>query len=488
MFYWALALLAAVTSVVCARQSGVTCPASYDADVLILGAGMSGISAAKSLHENGVNSFLILEARDRIGGRMRSEEFGGIRVELGEQWIYGFHMHQDPPKRLTAHNDMQKLARRCGLKGFLPQFNETKAFHNKNKLFTNKTLNEVSYNFGNASLDALVSSYLRKEKGLPDISVEQALMENGWIPETPLQKLVEWDFFNFLIHESTDTASLYRSFPTKIFDDFGTDYLLVTDQRGSEHLLHCMAEDFSLTPNDPRLKLGTKVLRVHNGDSCVCVDTISSGEKRSYCAKHALVTFSIGVLQSPNVVQFIPRLPQWKRKVINFFPMGQVLRIFLKFNHSFWEDVTFIDRADNFKGRFAAFQPLDHDRYNISSNPVIEWSFIDKAADAISSQPTWMTKKETMEVLHELYPEAVIPEPEEFLVTNWKHDPLYFGAIVTKPVGATDAMYKALFAPVGRLYFSGDAVHKDYSGLLHGAYYSGIEVGKNIAIALKANK
>ena len=483
MFYLAIALLVASFSAV----SGVTCPAYYDADVLILGAGMSGISAARSLYENGVDNFLILEARDRIGGRMRSEEFGGIRVELGEQWIYGFHMHQDPPKRLTAHNHMQKLAKRCGLKGFLPQFNESKAFHNKDKLITNKTLNEVSYNFGNATVDALIGSYLMKEKGLPDISVEQALMENGWIAETPLQKLVEWDFFNFLMHESTDTASLYRTFPTKIFDDFGADYLLVTDQRGSEHLLYCMAEDFRLTPDDPRLKLQTKVLRVHNGDSCVCVDTILSyGERKRYCAKYAIMTFSLGVLQSRNV-KFIPRLPQWKKQVINFFPMGQVLRIFCKFNYSFWEDVTFIDRADNFKGRFAAFQPLDNFRYNISSSPVnvIEWSFIDKAADAISSQPIWVTKKETLEVLHELYPKAVIPEPEEFLVTDWKHDPLYFGAIVTKPVGATDAMYDALSAPVGRLYFSGDAVHKDYSGLLHSSYYSGIEVGKNIANELK---
>ena len=472
------------------HAQGVTCPASeseYDADVLILGAGMSGISAAKSLYEHGVKNFMILEARDRIGGRMRSEEFGGIRVELGEQWIYGFHIPQDPPKRFNDdQNDLQKLAKRCGLKGFLPQFNETKAFHVKDKVIDSKTLNQVFYNFGNASLDALIYRFTRQEEGLPDISVEQALMEHGWYPTTPLEKLAEWDFFNFLIHESTETASYYRTFPSKIWDDFGTDYLVVTDQRGSEHLLHCLAEDFKLAKNDPRLKLGTRVTRVYNGDSCVCVDTVSGWRRKTYCAKHALVTFSIGVLQSPNLVQFFPPLPAMKRNVINFFPMGQVLRIFLKFNHSFWEDVTFIDRADSFKGRFAAFQPLDNDRYNISkSNHVIEWSFIDKAADVISSQPTWFTKREAIDVLHEMYPQASIPEPEEFLITDWKNDPLYRGAIVTKPVGATDEMYEVLAAPVGRLHFSGDAVHKDYGGLLHAAYYSSIKAGKAIASALK---
>ena len=78
------------------------CPAlesDYDADVLILGAGMSGVSAAKSLHENGVDNFMIIEARDRMGGRMRSEQFGGVRVELERetendvQQQHSLHLH-----------------------------------------------------------------------------------------------------------------------------------------------------------------------------------------------------------------------------------------------------------------------------------------------------------------------------------------------------------------------------------------------------------
>jgi polyamine oxidase len=48
-----------------------------------------GISAAKVLAENGVEDLVILEASDRIGGRIRKEDFGGVSVELGAGWIAG---------------------------------------------------------------------------------------------------------------------------------------------------------------------------------------------------------------------------------------------------------------------------------------------------------------------------------------------------------------------------------------------------------------
>lgn len=50
---------------------------------------MKGISAAKVLAENGIEDLVILEASDRIGGRIRKENFGGLSVELGAGWIAG---------------------------------------------------------------------------------------------------------------------------------------------------------------------------------------------------------------------------------------------------------------------------------------------------------------------------------------------------------------------------------------------------------------
>ena len=483
MLFSIFSLLLLATSL---HAQGVTCPTSdseYDTDVLILGAGMSGISAAKSLYENGVKNFMILEARDRIGGRMRSEEFGGIRVELGGHWVYGIHLDEDPPERLSGRNNIQELVERCGITGFIVVTTE-RVVHDGRIFVDYNTTDDVGDVFLGVLDRTAQNSLSRQQKGLPDQSVKAGFLESGWESITPLEKLMEWDFFNFLHHQVPESASLYRTLPFKV-NDFGLDYLLVTDQRGSDHMLHCLAEDFRLMPNDPRLKLNTRVFRVHNGNSCVCVDTVSGWNKKTYCAKYALVTFSIGVLQSQKTVEFVPQLPEEKMDIVNYFPMSNVVRIFLQFNYTFWEDVPFIDRVDNITGRYPAFLSLDHHSYNITvmSNPsnVIVWSLTDKMADKVSSQPDWVTKSEVMELLHEMYPNSYIPEPKDFLVTNWKNDPLYYGSTVTTPVGATDEMYEVLSAPVGRLYFSGDGMHKDYSGLLHGAYYSGIETGRIMA-------
>ena len=83
---WIVCLLSmpcsAAEASVKAEESSYSCE-NPDAQVLILGAGMTGIAAAYSLHINGTTNFIILEAQDRIGGRMRTDTFAGVRVNTG---------------------------------------------------------------------------------------------------------------------------------------------------------------------------------------------------------------------------------------------------------------------------------------------------------------------------------------------------------------------------------------------------------------------
>lgn len=65
-----------------------------DFDVIIIGAGPAGIGAASILNKQKV-SYIVLEARDRIGGRVLSQKIDGVFIDLGASWIHAFS-HQNP--------------------------------------------------------------------------------------------------------------------------------------------------------------------------------------------------------------------------------------------------------------------------------------------------------------------------------------------------------------------------------------------------------
>ena len=71
-------------------------PESNHHKVLILGGGVAGIIAARTLRQNGIDDFLIVEARHELGGRMMSHTFAGKTVELGANWIQGTQTGDGP--------------------------------------------------------------------------------------------------------------------------------------------------------------------------------------------------------------------------------------------------------------------------------------------------------------------------------------------------------------------------------------------------------
>jgi polyamine oxidase len=96
-----------------------------DAKVLILGAGVAGITAAQKLESYGISDFLIIEAHHEVGGRLKSRPFGSHdhvsasqandtlkSIEVGAQWIQGYH----------EQNPIWRLAKKHGIKTRLSDF------------------------------------------------------------------------------------------------------------------------------------------------------------------------------------------------------------------------------------------------------------------------------------------------------------------------------------------------------------------------------
>src|SRR6201991_4230955 len=86
-------------------------PARHEADVVIVGAGLSGMIAARKVLEAGLTP-LVLEANERVGGRILTEEvIPGLPVELGAQWIG------------DTHERMFRLAAELGVQTY-PQYDQ----------------------------------------------------------------------------------------------------------------------------------------------------------------------------------------------------------------------------------------------------------------------------------------------------------------------------------------------------------------------------
>src|SRR5258706_1922164 len=153
-----------------ALYAGVTSPVRREEssgrhfDVIVIGAGMAGASAAHDLHGAG-KSVLILEASDRIGGRIWSDRADGATVDLGAGWIH--FPEWNPVKGLAS--DFAIDTREFDLNP------ERSAFFGRDRTrLSEDELAGCTTDF--AAVFAGVEAYAiaRKEEGLPDISLGEA--------------------------------------------------------------------------------------------------------------------------------------------------------------------------------------------------------------------------------------------------------------------------------------------------------------------------
>ena len=228
-----------------------------DADVIILGGGIAGITAAKMLHNGGVTDIIVVEARDRLGGRMRKQQFGGYQIELGANEIEGVNRslgmdHQTNPLWDVA-------VKKCGLKGrFINEYDSTHVTYRNGTIINDTaTKGKLLRIMDIAAADSLK---LQKE-GKPDLSIRDQLAKFGWNPTTPLEKTLDWGAIDYADAQTPEETSTFAALPLPFNNLHGEDDYFIDDQRGFVHVVDCMAVDF-LPYGSPRLHLNTTVTAV----------------------------------------------------------------------------------------------------------------------------------------------------------------------------------------------------------------------------------
>ncbi|KAF3513551.1 hypothetical protein F2Q69_00000549, partial [Brassica cretica] len=251
------------------------------ASVIIIGAGISGIAAAKELAEKGVEDVLILEATDRIGGRIQKQSFGDVSVELGAGWIAGVGGKESNP--------VWELASRLNLRTCFSDYTNARynIYDRSGEIFPT--------GFAADSYKKAVDSAIQKLKSLEAECDGQEAEEAPSSPKTPIELAID-----FILHD----FEMAEVEPISTYVDFGEREYLVADERGYESLLYKMAEGFLYTSDgnilDNRLKLNKVVREVQQSRNGVVVKTEDGSE---YEANYVIVSASIGIAAAKELAE-----------------------------------------------------------------------------------------------------------------------------------------------------------------------------------------
>nr|XP_057904010.1 lysine-specific histone demethylase 2 isoform X4 [Doryrhamphus excisus] len=317
-------------------------------NVVVIGAGASGLAAARQLHNFG-SQVLVLEARQRIGGRVWDDNSLGVTVGRGAQIVNG--CVNNPVALMCEQMDlrMHKLGERCDLfqeggRGTDPAIDKRMDFH------------------FNAILD-VVSEWRKDKSQSQDMPLGEKVQElkKNFLQESGIQfseleeKVLQFHLSNleYACGSSLKQVSARSWDHNEFFAQFSGDHTLLT--HGYAALLHKLAEGLDIRTECPVQSID------YSGD--VVRVTCSNGSQ--WTAKKLLLTVPLTLLQR-NFIQFNPPLPERKMKAIHSLGAGIIEKIALQFPYRFWDSK--IQGADYFghvppspdkRGLFTVFYDMD---------------------------------------------------------------------------------------------------------------------------------
>lgn len=423
---------------------------------IVIGAGMAGLAAARTLKDSGWN-VVVLEARDRIGGRIStSDRFPGARVDLGATWIHG-----DGPK-----NPVANLARKMGARLATTSFESREVFDTRGGRMAPEGITNLN-TLGASIRDALDRDAISPIDKSVQESVRVALNYSS-------RSEVERNRIDYLVNTTVEheyggesdrlstrllgNDSQYEGNESLFLDGYGV-------------LLDYIAKDVDIRLNH----VVTSVTHSFIGKNEVVVATTMG----RFTADRVVITLPLGVLQS-GAVSFSPPLPSNKNVAINKLGVGLLNKCYLRFPNVFWDQskdwMGFVPGSTKY-GRWAEWVSL--------ARPTGQPILLGFNAAAFGRETEKWTNQEivsdAMGTLRTMYGPS-IPEPLDWIITRWDSDPYARGAYSCNVLGSTPQMRTDLAASVAnRLFFAGEATHESRFQTVHGAFESGIRAAREVA-------
>lgn len=432
-----------------------------EGDVVIIGAGAAGLAAARELSAAQLK-VIVLEARDRIGGRINTH-FDKWHIELGAEFVHG-----KPPETLAiAERSHLKLQSVPNLHWHFHDGVVTKSGEFWSKV--EKVMEGMSsYEGPDQNFAAFLDQYQQKTH-IEDIRSIATLYVEGF-------HAAHADNISLLGLNKTNEAAAEIDDEKQFRVEGGYDRIA--------QALHDEAVSSGAT-----FRLNAVVEEVNWKRNEVTVVTASS---QRFKARRLLVTLPLSLMQNAakESVRFVPALRE-KQRAADRLAMGHVIKVMLRFREPFWEELSVAGEDE----RPAALKDL---------------TFIHAPSELL---PTWWTQfpKQTpilagwaggtrAEKLMFESDDALLDHSFEalthifgvskgFLETslaevymhNWQRDPLAAGAYSYIPVGGANAQAELARAIDETLYFAGEATNEvGHHGTVHGALATGIRGAQEI--------
>ena len=438
--------------------------------VLIIGAGAAGLAAAQSLCAAGVR-VCVLEARDRIGGRLytiRDPSFP-IPVELGAEFIHG-----RPPEIL-------EIARAAGL-----TIAEVTGRHRP--LQDGKPA-------GNDDRFAQVDEIFQRlaDPALPDQTFAEFL---SWIDAEEEAKMAARGYvegFNAACADRISTHSLAYEGQAQEAIDGDRAFRIVEGYDRVPQWVWGQCAAHSAT-----LHLNTIVTGIHWQRGWVEVEAQSapdeslSGPARSaFTADRAIITVPLGVLaapeSSPGAIRFVPEVPDLKR-ALERLEMGQAVRVTMKFSaetgrrYPILAEPGFIHSDDEGFPTWWTALPAPASR---EAPPLVltAWAGGAKAERLATLPDVALAGRAIHSLARILGAQRAAParQVEGWRLHNWCLDPFARGAYSYAGVGGLEARRRLAVPVENTLYFAGEATDTEgHAATVHGALASGRRAARQI--------
>jgi monoamine oxidase len=442
------------------------------ADVIIVGAGFAGLAAAKALRAAGVEP-LVIEARDRVGGRTCPGSIAGLTIDLGGMWV--------GPTQTT----LDALAREYGVKTY-PQY------------LTGKSAIELNGKWHSSEgEDYLALLSLPVKLDVAQLVYRLTALSDSIKPDSPWThpKADQFDAMTMQSwldeHTHTDGAmsfmvSLVRAVfcaePADLSFLFCLFYLksggnleeLTTSKNGAQQRLfvggvHQLSQRIADQLGE-RVLLNSPVTDIKQDAEGVTATSPGA----AFRAKALIIAIAPALAGRIN---YSPLLPHKRDALTQRMPMGSVIKVWIAYSTPFW-------RARGFSGLFssdtAAFGPAFDVTPPGTAAGILAGFFDAKNSVEWSARSSEQRRAEVIRCLTAAFG-AEARAPLEYVEKNWTQERYSLGCYTgTLGPGALTQFGPTLREPIGRIFFAGTESSPIWAGYIEGALRSGARAAAEV--------